>query len=352
MLSNETKIGLLTIVAVALLIWGYKYLKGTNLLTSSTLYYVEYDNVDQLSISTPVLVNGFQVGIVSNIYMKPENQKIEVTLEITEDINIPKTTAAQIFSTGFMGGRAVNLDFGGKMCKGANCAQSGDYLQGQTKNLFSSMIGNPQDLSPYMDEVRMNVGGIVDSIKNRVVGPDGETNESVEDVKTILANVKRLTISLDRMMASSTTKIDGLLDDAQVITNNLKSNNSRINSFITNVDELTGKLNSADITGTVDKASTAMDGASDAIKGLETTLASADEAVKDLSVLLKKVNSTEGTMGMLLNDKKLYEDLDRTLTNMDFLLQDLRLHPERYRRILSKKKMPYEAPVDDPALKN
>ena len=116
-----------------------------------------------------------------------------------------------------------------------------------------------------------------------------------------------------------------------------------------NADIMMGKLAKTDIEGAVNKASTAMDGASGAIASLETTLASADEMVKNLNAVLTKVNNSEGTLGLLMNDKQMYNDLARSLKNLDFLLQDFRLHPERYRRILSKKKMPYEAPTEDPA---
>ncbi len=348
MFSNETKIGLLTIVSLAMLVWGYKYLKGKNILSSSTFLYVEYKDVDQLTISTPVLRNGFQIGIVGDIYFKEDMSTLEVVLDLDTDVNIPKTAVAEIISTGFMGGRAIDIVFD-VPCSGGNCAQSGDKIKGVTKKLLASMVGEPDDITGYMDVVKDNVGGIIDTIKNKVVDPNAPPNEDVKNVQEIIENLKNATAKLDRLMTTSSGKLDAIVADAGAITSNLKANNDKINSILANANTLTSNLSKTDIEGTVNKLSSTMDGASGAISNLETTLSSADDMVNSLNAVLGKVNNQEGTLGLLVNDKELYNNLDRALKNMDFLMQDLRLHPERYRRILSKKKMPYEAPEQDPA---
>lgn len=351
MLSNETKIGLLTIVSLALLVWGYKFLKGKNILSNSTLLYVEYEDVDQLTVSSPVLRNGFQVGIVGDIQFKENMSTLEVTLDLYDNISVPKNAVANIVSTGFMGGKAIILEFGAP-CSGNNCAESGDRLQGSTKNLVSSLLGEPKDLKPYMNTVEENIGGIVDSIKNNIVDPNGEPNPTVEDVKATIANLKSATARLDRLMATSDAKLNTIVSNAASITSNLEQNNDKINGILANVSSLTNNLSKADLAATVNKTNKAMDGASEAITSLKSTLTSADNAVNGLSNILTKVNNNEGTLGMLVNDKEMYNSLERTLDNMDFLLQDIRLNPQRYRRILSKKKMPYEAPENDPAFEN
>ena len=162
MFSNETKIGLLVIIASALMIWGFKFIKGKNILNPSTLLYVQYDEIDRLATSTPVTIQGFQVGIVSDIYFKTVNSKqvVEVVLDIAKNIEIPKTASANITATGIMGGKAVVLEFD-RPCSGADCAKSGDSLRGIYKNVLASMVSK-DDLGGYLSEVKENVGPIVD----------------------------------------------------------------------------------------------------------------------------------------------------------------------------------------------
>lgn len=348
MLSNETKIGLLTAISIVLLIWGYQFLKGKNILSSSQLFYVEYEDINRLKPSTPVVINGFQVGIVSDIYFTENMETIEVVLDVRDDISIPKNTIAQITSASIMGDKAITLLFD-KPCKGNDCAQSGDRLKGTMKGLLGTMIGEPTEVDAYMGAVKNNLGDIVDTLKTKVMGEGGEGDATMDDLKVIIANLKSTTSQLDRLMAASSSKLTGVLGNMDALSANLKNSNAEITGIINNFNTFSAQLKDADVGKTLAKASTAMDGASDALTSMKTTLASADGAVKDLSAVLQKVNGTEGTLGMLMNDDKMYNDLERTIKNMDFLLQDIRLHPERYRRVLSKKKMPYEKIESDPA---
>ena len=131
-MSNETKVGILAVVSIAILIWGYKFLKGQNLLTTSNILYVEYEQADMLSVSSPVLINGFRVGVIADMYLKPEDMQTIITvLDIERGVNIPKSTVAELISTDITGGKGINLSFH-KPCTGANCAESGDTLKGTT----------------------------------------------------------------------------------------------------------------------------------------------------------------------------------------------------------------------------
>ncbi len=348
MFSYETRIGILTVVSIVMLIWGYKFIKGKNILSSSTLLYVEYDDIDGLSISEPVKYRGFQIGVVGDITRNNEKDNLLVTLDVAKDEPIPKNAVANIVTTGFMGGHAIELTFP-KPCTGGDCANSGDYIEGRTKRMLASMVGTPDEVGVYIDEFKNNIGDIVDTLQNKLGGEDGQASQTMNDINTILNNLKNTTSRLDAMMARSGGKIEGMLANMESITANLEASNADIKNIISNANAMTNDLKNANLGTTVTKANTAMDGATDAIASLKTTLASADGMVQKLNGLIDQVKSDDNTLGMLMNDKAIYDDLDATLKNMNFLLQDLRLHPERYRRILSKKKMPYEAPVNDPA---
>jgi len=344
-MSNETKIGLLTVIAVSLLIWGFKFLQGQNMLSSSSFLYAKYENVDRLTTSEPVLINGFQVGRVSQIYFAEDMKTLEVEMEIDNGIDIPKTAIAEIVSTGMMGGKGIILQFDGA-CSGANCAASGDYLNGNTKSMIASMIGNPKDLNPYIDVMKNGVTGVVDTLKAQMSDPNGETNQSVDDVKVIIANLKSMTGKLDRMMSQSSGKIDALLSNMESITSNINSSNGQIKSMIANADAMTDNLNnqlkSVNLSETMGKANTAMDGANGAITDLQSTMESASETMTKLTAILDKVNNNQGTLGMLVNDKTLYNDINKSVKNLDLLLEDVRLHPKRYTRIFSKKEIRYQ----------
>ncbi|MDH3651763.1 MAG: MlaD family protein, partial [Saprospiraceae bacterium] len=113
-MSREIRIGLLTIVAIAVLIWGYKYLLGQNLLKASNKYYIEYSNIDKLKPSDPVSINGFDVGTVQDIYLKPEDMKtIIVVIDVKSEVKLPPDTEAHLFNNGMMGSKAIRLEYEG-----------------------------------------------------------------------------------------------------------------------------------------------------------------------------------------------------------------------------------------------
>jgi phospholipid/cholesterol/gamma-HCH transport system substrate-binding protein len=343
MFSNETKIGLLVIIASALMIWGYKFVKGKNILGSSTYLYVQYDEIDQLATSTPVTIQGFQVGIVSHIEFKNVNDKqvVEVELDIQKGIKIPKTATASIVSTGLMGGKAVVIEFD-KPCEGDRCAKSGDMLEGRFKSVLASMMST-DDLGNYMDEVQLGVGPIVDSLKNKI-GGSAEGQQSMQDIQVIIANLKSVTGSLDVLMRKSSGKIDGLLGNLESITNTINASQSDIKGIISNASAFSTKINNLELDKTLEKANKAIDSTPALMDKLQGTLAEADKAAQELSSLMIKMNSGDGTLGKLMNQDDLYNNLEKAVRNMDLLMEDIRLHPERYRRILSKKKMPYQEP--------
>jgi len=343
MFSNETKIGLLVIIASALMIWGYKFVKGKNILSSSTYLYVQYDEIDMLATSTPVTIQGFQVGIVSRIYFETVGNKqvVEVELDIEKGVQIPKTAVASIVSTGLMGGKAVVIEFD-QPCQGDNCAKNKDFLNGKFKSMLASMMST-DDLGGYMNEVQQSVGPMVDSLKTKLAGsPEGQ--QSMQDIQVIIANLKSLTGSLDVMMRKSSGKIDGLLGNLESITNTINASQSEIKGIISNANAFSTKMNNLDLDKTLEKANKAIDSTPELMDKLKGTLSEADKAAQELSSLMVKMNSGDGTLGKLMNQDDLYNNLEKAVKSMDLLMEDIRLHPERYRRILSKKKMPYEAP--------
>ncbi len=346
-MSNESKIGLLAVITIAIAIWGFKFLKGKNILSSSTFLYAEYDNIEFLQSSSPVIINGFQVGIVSNIFMKPEDMKtIVVEIDIQNDIKLPKNTVAQIVSNGVLGEKAINLKYKG-VCQGADCVQSGDYITGAKVGMIESMLGE-ESLDGYLDKISSSVTSVYDTISNDWSDPNSNSviSKSMQDLQASLNNMKVMTNRLNKLLASTSSQMTGMMGNMESITGNLAASNSEIKDIIGNTSSLTKKLNAVNIDETLGKVNTTIDSSGDAIEKLKATLTNADATVAELTDVLGKVNEGDGTLSMLLNDKELYGRLNDNSKNLDLLLEDFRLHPKRYIRsiFVGKKEIPYEAP--------
>jgi phospholipid/cholesterol/gamma-HCH transport system substrate-binding protein len=146
-MSYELRIGLLTAICIAVTVWGYKFMKGKNILNASNYYYAEYEDIDELAATSPVLIRGMQVGTVSATNLSKDMQRIVATLDIDRGIHFPKNTEALVVNTSIMGGKAIVLNVSGP-CSGKDCAQRGDTLNGRVEGLFESMFGK-QDVEDY-----------------------------------------------------------------------------------------------------------------------------------------------------------------------------------------------------------
>ena len=339
-MRKETKIGIFAIVTIVLAVWGYQYLKGFNILNPKTTVYALYDRVDGLRFSTPIYINGLEVGLVASINQADKDlQSIRVTMEIDEDVHIPKDAVAEIVSTSLMGGTAVNLVFDSP-CS-SNCVANGDYIKGVAKGMLAS-LASPDEFKAYMDELNHGLNGLLDTLSQRL-SESGELNESVTDVRAILTNLHSTTGKLDHIMAGSASAIQGSLSNIESITGNLKASNEQIKTILANAEALTNDLKEANMGELAGEAKNTM-------QKLQATLATSEKAISNLESILTNVKDGNGVIGMLLNDPAFANEMQLTVKHLELLLQDIRLHPERYRRILSKKKLPYQNDVADPGL--
>lgn len=344
-MRKETKIAIFSIATLAMAIWGYKYLKGFNILSKKLVVFSTYDRVDGLRISSPVMIHGLQAGLVADITQSPDNiNRISVEMHLDSGTKLPKDAIAAIVSDGPMGGTHIDLVFEGA-CEGSNCVQDGGQLKGLTKGLLASMV-TPEEVRLYVDQLNAGLKDMLDTLSYRLKNSE-EINQSVQDVRVTLANLRSTTDRLDKVMATSAGSVERSIKNIESITTNLKESNQQIKNILANSEDITKDLKEADVQNLVGETKVTM-------QKLQTTLASSDKAIADLSALLQSLKSGDGAIPMLLNDKEFAANLETTVKNLDFFLRDLRLHPERYRRVLSKKKMEYEyEPLEnDPAFKN
>jgi phospholipid/cholesterol/gamma-HCH transport system substrate-binding protein len=323
--SNETKIGALAAVAITVLILGFNFLKGRNLTVRKNRIFAVFSKVDGLNPSDAVRINGLQVGNVYDIVEKDQNLSgVVVSFNITRPIQIPDNSYA-VISANPLGSTTVNIVKG----LSTTFVKSGDTLATMASaGLFDDIKGS---LNPAMEKVNGTLKSL-DSLLE-VVGTvfDPKTKNNLQ---AIINNLATSTSSLNGMLDAKNGELAHTLANVSSFTGNLKHNNDTINHILGNVDRMTAKMASLD---------------------LETTLKKLQAAVDNLNGVLSKANKGEGTVGLLLNDKKLYNNLTSTSNSLNVLLQDLRLHPKRYINVSvfgkKDKTEPLMSPLPDSAAK-
>jgi phospholipid/cholesterol/gamma-HCH transport system substrate-binding protein len=338
-IRREAKIGLLGFTALFLLIWGYQYLKGVSMFSTNTILYAEYDNVNALRLSTPIYIDGLQVGLVSDIYQKPENpRKIVVEMNIESERMIPKDAVAEIAVLSMMGDLKVDLTYS-STCSGPDCAQTGDYLTGITKGTLASMVG----LDNVKDYVNIATDGLSEIFKEleKQIKDNEKIGQTMNDLSASMANLKSMTGRMDNLLATSSGSLKSTLANFQTISDTISASSSSIKSLIQNADGFAGKMNDLELDETLNEAKVTF-------TKLQSTLASADKMVEELNGLIKKAKNDDGAISMLMSDEKFAGDLKVTVNDLQLLLQDLRLNPKRYLGPLAKKKK-YEKPEEDPS---
>jgi len=320
-ITNETKIGALTVIAITLLIFGFNFLKGKDLFSHSKKIYVVFRNVDGLELSNSASIKGLNVGTVYGIKATDKNlDGILVTISMKQEVNIPKNSIAYI-NSGLIGSANIIIKKG----DATDFIQDGDTLAAMEKG---SILNEFQSrLNPVFSTLNGTLGSLDSLI--RVVG--SLFNPAVKDNFTsILGNLAKSSASLQIMLNNRTSALAQSMNHLDSFTSNLASNNGRINGTLDNLEKTTAKLSNAKIAETLESAQDAMNSLKDAIN---------------------KVNSPNGTLGLLLNDKKLYLNLENTTRSLNILLDDFRMHPKRYVNISifgsKDKKGPLMSPLND-----
>ncbi len=313
-LSKEFKAALLVITALVVFIWGFNYLKGRNIFNFSTVYYVVYDDIQGLMTGTPVSINGFNVGKVSDIEFQGKTSKLLVTITMDKQIDVSKNSIAQIYESSLIGGKAVAIK---PVVDDAPIAKSGDFLKGEIKPSFTDVLD--ERLSPLQDKIEslvINTDSVMNKFNN-VFTAETQKNLQASVVKfnSTLGNLESITASLDKF---------------------LKTNEGQLSTSVQNIDTLTANL--AKVSKTLSDA------------GLGETVADLQKSIQNLNALLQGINKGEGSLGKLTKDEALYQNLEKTSKQMELLLQDFRLNPKRYVHfsIFGKKAKTYQ-PFDESA---
>jgi phospholipid/cholesterol/gamma-HCH transport system substrate-binding protein len=301
-IANETKVGILAAFSIALLIIGYNFLKGNAIFSSETVLYAKYSHVDGLGVSKPVLINGFQIGRVDKLQLQPDGS-IVATLKIKGKYEIPKNSIAKLESTDLLGGKAIVMALG----TGMDFAQDGDTLNA---NVAKGLLETVEPVQKKAEVIIAKMDSILTSV-NTILNPNFQRNvdKSFNSIASTLASLEATSKKVDNLVGSEGSRISSILSNVEAISNNLKQNNQKINSILNNINTITDQVAAANFKQTIDNA---------------------NKAVADLQGIVTKVNSGQGTLGLLVNDTKMYDNLNNASKNLDNLIIDLKENPKRY----------------------
>lgn len=330
-MSNEIKVALLAIVAIALAYWGFRFIQGKNILTRSNLYYVSYDQIDGMAKSVPVRIRGFEVGYVADIKFSDDYQNIIVTLDLSKDIVISKNTVAAITADGIMGGKYVELLE--STCVNNDCAKSGDSIEGITRSLLSSMVGQ-SEFKEYFKIVGDGIQNIIDSLNQKLMSGDGESglSKTLKNLENTVANLESSSGQFDQLLRKSSDDIEGSMENLNTITGTIAENNDKIKSILENTDKMTADLSQGELKQTLEESLAA-------VKELRGTLKKADGMVGSFTSIAEGINKGEGTLGKLMKDEAMYNELVDALTTLDTILETFDERPYRYMPFKNRKKV-------------
>lgn len=286
-LTKEIKIALVAIVGILIMYFGINFLKGMNLFSTNNAYYMTFDDIQGLGASTPIYADGYKVGIVDGLeYDYKENGPIKVKVDIIKDLRIPQGSKAEIVKD-LMGNLQVNLLLANNP---RERVEPGGIIPGAVNG---GMMDKAANLVPVVEKMLPKLDSILTSVNALLADP--VLAASLHNVETITSNLTVSTRELNTLMAGLNKQVPGMIGKA--------------NGVLDNTNRLTANLASLDVQGTLNK--------------VNQTLESAHQ-------FTEKLNSNQGSLGLLMNDTKLYDNLTSTMSHADSLVIDLKAHPKRY----------------------
>jgi phospholipid/cholesterol/gamma-HCH transport system substrate-binding protein len=330
-ISNEAKVGILAIAAILVLLFGFNFLKGKNIFSRAPTIYAVFENIGSLKKADEVKINGLPVGTVYNLIPTDrEVNKIVVEIHLNRDFNIPRNSLAIINGAiGGLGNSYIEIEKGN-----ANTyLEPGDTIstrldQGLMASLQSQLTPTVTRVNQTLDSLKLTIGNL-----NSIFDPTTNSN-----LQTLIARLTVTSAHLQTMLNAQSGALAQSLNNMNAVTGNLAKNNDAITSSIRNVEVTTSNLANARIQETV--------------AALEGTIGELRTTAAELNNSINRINSNDGTLGALMNDRKLYDQFSRTALGLEILLDDLRMHPKRYVNISVFGGKSNGEPLTSPAVKD
>lgn len=307
-IKKEVKVGIITTIAIACFIYGFNFLKGKNLFSSQRKFYAVYQDIDGLVEANPLMINGFRVGMVGHIELAHDTSNlVVVTLVLDNDIDVPKSTIAKVISSDILGSKAVQLILG----RGEPFAQNGDTLQSaQEDNLKKAVNKTIAPLQRKAESLIESIDSVM-VVVQQVFNENARKNlaKSFESIKLAISSLETTSYRLDTLVVTEKVKISSILTKINQLATMLGNNSDKLNNVISNFSNISDSIAKSNLTSAINNA---------------------DVALSQAALVMNKINSGEGTIGALVNNDTLYRKLDQSATDLDKLLKDLRINPERY----------------------
>ncbi len=307
-IPRELKVGFFFVLAIAGFIWGLNFLKGKNIFSKERYFYAVYDDINGLEKSNPVLINGMRIGQVSDMYFDPSmNGNVIIVLAVKNEFPIPKNSVSRIFSSDLMGSRAISIELGSS----GELAVTGDTLMSTMEATLK------EEVNRQIQPLKRKAENLILSIDSMVVAVQGvftrdirdEILASIQSIRMTFQNLETTTSNIDTLVVEQSNRLASILYNLDMITMNLRDNGEEINNTIDNISTISDSL---------------------AMAHIPQTFQNLNDVVSDISEITQKINSGEGSIGMLLNNDQLYIELEKTAYELNQLLEDVRTNPKRY----------------------
>ena len=307
-ISNETKVGVLTVVALTLLILGYNFLKGKDILQKQKKVYAVFSETGSLEKSNDVKLKGKSIGKVYDIRFTNDNaDSVLVVINLTTSVNIPSTAVASITSP-IAGSSYIVVELSKdptlQSRTGSKYLKDGDTILTTINPGFLGDLNS--QVTPTLEKARRGIDSLTAVLAsiNKFLDPEAKNN-----IHTIVSSLVRSSASLEQLLNTENGMLAHSLDNMNSVTNNLKRNNDTITDILHNTKVVSSNLADLNLGKVVDSLQSAID----EIKGV-----------------VYKVNHNNGSLGLLMNDRSAYDNIQKTIQSLQILIDDIRVHPKRY----------------------
>lgn len=306
--KKEVKIGIIVIAAIGLLYGGLNYLKGVNVFQQPTIYYGIYDKINGLEQSNPIMLNGFKIGQVKKIEIVNDGSaRLLVTMMLNKQIDVPRDTKALLKSGDLLGSMQIHFLMG----ESEELASSGDTLIPDVEgDLVEEVNEQLRPLKVKTESLISSVDSVI-RVFEVILGAKSQQNliESFTGINNAIASLERTSFRVDTLVAEERNKISSIFSNIDNLSATLSQNSDELNNIIKNFSQISDTLARADVAGTIVKA---------------------NAALADVQQIMEKIERGEGSLGMLINNPDLYNRLENAGNNLDLLVEDIRVNPNRY----------------------
>lgn len=296
-MKKEIKIGIFAVV-VLLASWaGIRFLSGLDVFSRTRTYYVNYTEVSGIAQASPVMILGVKVGSVTEIKLDPTKAEgVELTLEVSRDYDLPVDSKAKLFSDGLMGGKAVAIEYG----TASEFLKSGDHITAAYDKGLMDIAG------AELEGLTVKIGETLAKLTTTLDGVNGILDDNRSNIKGVMTNLDSVTGTMSDVLTGKKQDLATVIDNLTAFADALGRNSAKIDSVVMNVNTIADQFATTNVAESL------------------------QQTIGKLNQTLDKLNNADGTVGKLMNDKVLYDNLAAASANLSTLLADLQAYPKRY----------------------